>query len=99
MAEFRVDPQQLITQANELQQLNARYATVVDELESSEANLKGMWEGSANDAFHKAFINDKAQMDNFRTAIDDYVAKLLSIAAKYQKAESTNTQTANTRTY
>ena len=58
-----------------------------------------MWEGEANDAFHNAFTRDKVQMDNFYNAIQQYAAVLDNIAAKYEAAEATNTNTATTRTY
>lgn len=59
----------------------------------------GMWEGEAKNAFHNAFQNDKAKMQNFKTAIDQYVAALQNIAAKYAQAEAANVNTASTRNY
>ena len=58
-----------------------------------------MWEGQANTAFHNAFIKDKGQMDNFHSAIEQYIAALLVIAQKYEQTEIKNTDTATTRVY
>lgn len=99
MALIRVTAAQLKAKADELTGLNTNLKTNVGELESCEQNLVSMWDGQAKDAFHQAFLNDKTQMTNFSTLIEKYVNTLLAIAAKYQQAESINTETAATRTY
>ena len=96
---MRVSTSQLITKANELKDLNARFRAEISALETEEQTLKGMWEGEANDAFHTAFTNDKIQMTNFYNAIELYVVRLSEIAAKYEQAESTNYDIARNRTY
>ncbi len=96
---IRVSAEQLIARANELKDLNSQFRTTVNELESTEETLRTMWEGDANDSFHRAFTSDKVQMTNFYNAIELYVYKLLDIAAKYQQAEATNAQIASNRTY
>ena len=73
---MRVSTSQLITKANELKDLNARFRAEISALETEEQTLKGMWEGDANDAFHTAFTNDKIQMTNFYNAIELYVVRL-----------------------
>ena len=99
MAQIRVTASQLKTQAESLRTTNQNFKNRVNNLESTEARLKSMWEGEANDAFHAAFTRDKVQMDNFYNAIQQYAAVLDNIAAKYEAAEATNTNTATTRTY
>ncbi len=96
---IRVSAEQLIARANELKDLNTQFRSTVTELESTEETLRSMWEGDANDAFHRAFTSDKVQMTNFYNAIELYVYKLLEIAAKYQQAEATNTEIATNRVY
>lgn len=99
MALIRVTAAQLKAKAEELTGLNSNFKTNVGELEACEQNLASMWEGQAKDAFHQAFSNDKIQMTNFSTLIEKYVATLMTIAAKYEQAESINTETAATRKY
>ena len=99
MALIRVTAAQLKAKAEELTNLNATLKTNVQDLEACEQNLASMWEGQAKDAFHQSFNNDKIQMGNFSTLIEKYVATLLTIAAKYEQAESINTETAATRNY
>jgi WXG100 family type VII secretion target len=99
MGLIRVSATELKAKAQELASLNSNYKTNTSDLEASEQNLMTMWDGEAKDAFHQAFTRDKIQMDNFSTLIDKYVATLQTIAAKYEQAESTNVNTATTRTY
>lgn len=99
MAEILVTSAQLRKAAEELQQLNTQFKARTDDLNSKEMELKSMWEGQANDAFHAAFQKDKSQWDVFYNTIIEYVNALNQIAAKYDQAEATNTQTATTRTY
>ncbi|MCD8197447.1 MAG: WXG100 family type VII secretion target [Lachnospiraceae bacterium] len=99
MALIRVTATQLKAQAEELRTLNSQYKDQVTELETCETNLASMWEGEARDAFHNAFNSDKTQMTNFYTLIEQYVAKLLTIAAKYEQAEATNQEIATVRNY
>ena len=99
MAEILVTSSQVRKTAEELQTLNGQFQARVTDLENQEANLSSMWEGEANTAFHNAFQKDKGQMDNFYNLISQYIQTLLNIAAEYEKAETMNTNTGNTRTY
>ena len=96
---MKVTASQLNAKASELKELNTRFKAQVTELEQSELTLKSMWEGAANDAFHRAFETDKIQMNNFYNAIEMYVVRLAEIAARYQQAEATNQEIATNRTY
>lgn len=89
----------LKNKANELKNLNSKFKSQVENLNSAESSLNGMWEGEVKDAFHKAFSQDITQMHNFYNAIEQYVQKLEQIAAAYEKAEKKNTSTATTRKY
>ncbi len=99
MAYFCVTSSKLRASAEDLTQQNAKFQAGVEELDAAEAALKGMWEGSANEAFHGAFLRDRGQMDAFHSAIAQYIQALLAIAARYEEAEARNTQVASTRTY
>lgn len=97
MSQFQVTASELNRQAESLTQLNQNLQSQITILENTEASLASMWEGEAKNAFHNAFQNDKAKMQNFKTAIDQYVAALQNIAAKYAQAEAANVNTAATR--
>ncbi len=99
MAEILVTVAELRRTADNLEQLNSQFKGKTDDLNSKETELKGMWEGQANDAFHAAFTRDKSQWDVFYNTIIEYVNALRQIAAKYEQAENMNTQTGTERTY
>ena len=99
MAEIMVTPSEVHSRADELRNLNSQFLAKVDALTSSETNLTNMWEGEARDAFHSAFTNDRGQMENFHTVIDQYATALDNIATEYESREAANVQIASNRTY
>lgn len=99
MAEIKVTAASLKAKAESLRQTNAQFKTVISNLEATEGNLNGMWDGQAKDAFHNAFTSDKTQMTNFYNAIEKYASSLEQIAQKYAQAEAQNLDTAQKRTY
>lgn len=96
---IQVNTNTLTSKASELKNLNSRFKQQIESLKSAENALNAMWEGEANDAFHKAFNQDVTQMNNFYNAIEKYVTTLNEIAKEYEKAERNSTQTATTRKY
>ena len=99
MAQIMVTSTQLRQTAEQLKELNGQYRTQLGALESTEATLKGQWEGEANEKFHAAFVRDKAEMDEFAGLIDQYAVALEQIAAEYEKAEQANADLATQRNY
>lgn len=99
MAQIMVTSSELRATASTLREYNTNFKNQVANLESSEGTLKSQWQGSANDAFHTAFMNDKAFMDKFAAEIEKYCQALETIAAKYDSAEAANVETANSRRY
>ncbi|MCR4924548.1 MAG: WXG100 family type VII secretion target [Lachnospiraceae bacterium] len=99
MAFFQVTSNELRNKAEELKNLNNSFMSQTQALQNTEENLKSMWEGEANNAFHNAFVRDREQMENFRKVIDQYVETLLLIAKKYEEAETRNIATVSTRSY
>lgn len=99
MSYFSVTSAQLRAKAQELSDQNSQVKAQIDALLQTETSLGSMWEGDAKTAFHNAFMKDKVQMDNFYTAISNYVTVLNSIAQKYEQAEAQNQEIASTRAY
>lgn len=99
MASITVTTSQLTSKANELKSYNTKFKTQVENLKQQESSLNSMWDGEANDAFHKAFDKDVTQMNNFYNAIEKYVQSLNEIIKNYENAESNNLKTATNRTY
>lgn len=99
MAEINVSISALRAKAEELEQLNTTFKTMIGTLTDTEAALGGMWEGNANKAFHDAFTKDMVQLGNFHTTVQAYVNALYRAIRKYAQAERKNTEIARVRTY
>lgn len=99
MSAFSVTASELRKRADDLTTLNSKLKGEIQSLEGYEAQLANMWEGQAQAAFRNAFNNDKGQMTAFASAIEQYVAALLNIAAKYEQAEQKSQEIASTRNY
>lgn len=99
MSKYTVTASEMQNAINDLNASNNEFKSRVNELEAEQQNLAGMWQGDANTAFNNAFQNDKSQWATFANLIDQYVETLSTILQTYQTAESTNTETARTRTY
>lgn len=99
MTDYTISMNDLRTKAEMLRQLNAQFRNQVDEMTAIEANLNGMWEGQAREAFHSAFESDRVQMSNFYNAVEVYAQRLELMLEAYIRAENANIQIANERTY
>lgn len=97
MSFIQVTASELRNRATELKSLNSRFQTEIENLVSCQNNLNTMWEGEAKEAFNSAFSRDKGNLENFKSAIDQYVQALLVIASRYEEAEKKNLSVASTR--
>lgn len=94
---FKVNPQELVKQAQELQSLNERFKTEVSTMTDKEQALSGMWEGEARNAFHNAYATDVEKFQNFYNGIARFVQALSDAATEYAKGEQAAAGLANKR--
>ena len=94
-----LDLAQLTERANELETLNEQLLTEIGTLNEREAELAGMWEGEAKEAFRRAYASDAIQMKNFYNAIRIYVQQLRFIIECYRRYEAINSELGNSRSY
>lgn len=99
MSKYTVTASEMQNAIRELNSANSEFKNRVNELEAAQQELASMWQGDANTAFNNAFQADKGQWSTFANLIDQYVQTLSTILQTYQTAESTNVDTARTRTY
>ena len=66
-------------------------------MNDSETTLANMWEGEAQKAFHSQFQTYREKFNVFYNGIEQYVQRLNDAANAYDKAESENVSTAQTR--
>lgn len=97
MAEFQVTSATLKQKADELNTLNNNFSKKVEDLMSAEKILSGMWEGQAKEAFESAFNTDIGKMGQFKSAVDEYYSRLLTIISQYEQAEAKNVSIGTTR--
>lgn len=99
MAEINVAISTLQSKAEELEQLNATFDSMIKKLQETEAALASMWEGEAKRSFHQAFTSDMKQLRNFYNAVLAYVNALRQAIARYVDAENRSTEIARTRKF
>ena len=91
MAAFEVDTRMVQQTASELRQMNSRFQRQVSSLDSK-------WDGEANEAFNRAFMEDKGYMNQFYNVIQQYCQALDAIVREYNDAERRTSQIARERT-
>ena len=99
MSNFEVNYEELNKKADQLNEMNDRFKTMISGLQEKEASLNSMWEGEARDQFHNAFMSDVNQMNVFHDTVVKYVAALRKIAQMYKQQEMANLNIARTRSY
>lgn len=99
MSGFEVNYEELYRRADQLDEMNNRFKSMISSLSEKEASLNSMWEGEARDQFHSAFMSDLNQMNVFHSTVVKYVAALRKIAQMYNQQEMANLDIARTRTY
>ena len=77
-----------------LTQDNAKYLEMVERLVAEAKNLASKWEGEASTAFQDKFNAEQAKYQAFYEGIQQYITALQEILAKYEAAESSNTNIA-----
>lgn len=84
---------------NELESLNKTLKSQIKDMDATEKALMGMWEGDAAKAFNSTYEKDGESYDKFIDLVTKYVGALEAIIKLYEKAEATNVQTAQKRSY
>ena len=83
MAAFEVDTRLVQQTASELRQMNSKFQKQVNDLEASKRSLDSKWDGEANEAFNRAFMEDKGYMTQFFNVIQQYCQALETIVLPY----------------
>lgn len=97
MQKLKVTPAQLRAAKSTLDSSNTRLRSQVEAMRNLEQRLNRMWDGAANDAFHKAFTSDVQQFNNFSDLIKKYSSALENAAQQYETRERKNQEIATKR--
>lgn len=99
MGSILVTASRLREGATQLKMMNGKWMKEAENLNTTEASLKSMWEGEANEAFHAAFMRDYGQFQALYSVVEQYASALNLIAERYEQAEAANMQIASARNY
>lgn len=92
---IKVDPQKLISTAEEFSGTGNQVKTLTDNMISIIDSLKSVWEGEAATTYNTKFHQLQDDMDKMNRMIQEHVKDLNEMAQQYINAENTNIDTGN----
>lgn len=92
---IKVDPQKLISTAEEFSGTGNQVKTLTDNMVSIIDSLKSVWEGEAATTYNTKFHQLQDDMDKMNRMIQEHVKDLNEMAQQYITAENTNIDTGN----
>jgi len=92
---IKVDPQKLISTAEEFSGTGNQVKTLTDNMISIIDSLKSVWEGEAATTYNTKFHQLQDDMEKMNRMIQEHVKDLNEMAQKYITAENTNIDTGN----
>lgn len=92
---LKVDPQKLITTADEFNTTGGQVRTLTREMVETVDSLRATWEGEAATAYNTKFHELDDDMEKMHRMIDEHVKDLKEMAQQYITAENTNMDTGN----
>lgn len=95
MSDFVVSVSDLKAKVDTLRQLNAQFKSQVGELEATEMNLQGMWEGEAATAYITKFRGLEDDIQKMIRMIQEHSSDLQEMAQIYSEADMANAEEAN----
>ena len=93
---IKVDPQQLISTADEFNGTNGQIKGLTDQMNSIVDSLKPIWEGDADNTYNAKFDQLQDDMEKMHRMIQEHVTDLNEMAQQYITAENANIDTGNT---
>lgn len=90
---IKVDPQKLISTANEFNSTGGQVKRLTDQMVSTIDSLKSAWEGEAATTYNTKFHGLQDDMDRMYRMIQEHVKDLNEMAQQYITAEKTNIDT------
>ena len=99
MSEFSIDFGKAKAALEQLNSLVKSMETKLVALDDAKSSVISMWEGPAREAFINAFNNDRGQMDEFIAGLKQYVSVLEADINNYIRAENSNVELGNSRSY
>lgn len=92
---IKVDPQKLISTAEEFNGTGSQVKTLTDNMVSIIDSLKSVWEGEAATTYNTKFHQLQDDMDKMYRMIQEHVKDLNEMAQNFIQAENANIDTGN----
>lgn len=92
---IKVDPQKLISTAEEFSGTGNQVKTLSDNMISITDSLKTAWEGEAANTYNTKFHQLQDDMEKMHRMIQEHVRDLTEMAQQYIAAENANIDTGN----
>lgn len=92
---LRVDPQKLISTADEFRTTGGQVRSMTDRMLSIVDSLKSVWEGDAATTYNTKFHQLEDDMNRMYRMIDEHVKDLNEMAQRYMEAENSNNEAGN----
>lgn len=93
---IKVDPQRLISTADEFNGTGGQVKSVTDQMISIVDSLRPVWEGEAATAYNTKFHQLQTDMEKMYRMIQEHVRDLNEMAQQYISAENANIESGNT---
>lgn len=92
---IKVDPQKLISTANEFDTTGGQVKNLTDQMLSIVDSLKPVWEGEAATTYNTKFHQLEDDMGRMYRMVTEHVKDLNEMAQQYINAENMNIETGN----
>ena len=90
MSDYLVNPVDVVRIMNELSADNEKLAGKIEQLRLLQAELTGIWEGDAEQAFHATMQKDISALETYHGLMQQYCLALQDIGAVYGETEMDN---------
>jgi WXG100 family type VII secretion target len=96
MAEFKVTPEMLKSTSSSLKNINSRFRSVMEGIETDMRAMKQKWDSEAADTFLAKFEKFKSNLEGYYQVVESYSKFLEETAQAYSESDkSINNLTAN----
>lgn len=95
MSKIAMDPEQMRSNARELESLRQRHLQLMRQLRILMMNLSEIWKGDAQEALVQRFMNESQSINNLSTTLEDYIEVIHGTANHLEKVEQQLIKKAN----
>lgn len=95
MSKITMEPEQMRTNARELETLRQRHLQLMRQLRILMMNLSDVWKGDAQDALVRRFMSESQNINDFSATLEDYIEVIHAAAEKIEAIEQQLIEKAN----